>query len=44
MDAGLAVPMKALGVDHYQLSGTSDELYELAGLGVGHIVEAVKGL
>lgn len=43
-DAQVAMPTKHLGVDHYQLSGTSDELYELAGLGVSHIVEAVKGL
>lgn len=43
-EAELAVPLKALGVYNYQLSGTSDELYELTGLGVGHIEEAVKGL
>lgn len=44
MEAGVSVPLKALGVDHYQLSGTSDELYELAGLGLGHIEEAVKSV
>ncbi len=43
-EAELAVPLKALGVDHYQLSGTSDELYEIAGLGVSHIEEAIKSL
>lgn len=44
VDGELRVKMKALGVDHYQLSGTSDELYELAGLGVSHIVDAVNSL
>ncbi len=44
VDSGLSVKMKALGVDHYQLSGTSDELYELAGLGVDHIVEAAQSV
>lgn len=44
VDSGLPVAFKALGVDHYQLSGTADELYELAGLGVQHIVEAVESI
>jgi transketolase len=43
-DSGLSPKHKVLGVDHYQLSGTSDQLYELAGLGIGHIVEAVNSL
>ncbi|MFT7184149.1 MAG: transketolase [Oceanicoccus sp.] len=44
VDSGLSVKMEALGVDHYQLSGKADELYELAGLAVHHIVEAVNSL
>lgn len=43
-EAEVNVPLKALGVSHYQLSGTSDELYELAGLGVSHIESALKAL
>ncbi len=41
-EAGILVPVKRLGVSAYQLSGTSDELYVKAGLGVEDIVEAVK--
>jgi transketolase len=41
-NAGVMAKHKTLGVDHYQLSGKADELYELAGLGIGHIVEAAK--
>jgi transketolase C-terminal domain/subunit len=44
VDLELDTPMKALGVNEYQLSGTSDELYELAGLAVSDIVSAVKSL
>jgi len=43
-DSGLSPKHTSLGVDHYQLSGTSDELYELAGLGVGHIVKAIESM
>lgn len=41
---GKPVPVQTLGVREYQLSGTSDELYEKAGLGVGEIEKAVVGL
>lgn len=40
--AGITPMFKALGVEHYQLSGTADELYALAGLGVKDIIEAVE--
>lgn len=41
-DAGLNVKFKAMGVSEYQLSGTSDELYEKAGLGIKDIVACLK--
>ncbi|MBT5517054.1 transketolase [Candidatus Peregrinibacteria bacterium] len=43
-EAGLSVPAKHLGVDHYQLSGTADELYKLAGLAVEDISESLHSL
>lgn len=44
VNAGMALPVKHLGVDHYQLSGSSDELYEKAGLTVETIVKTVEEL
>lgn len=41
-DADLIIPMKSFGVSSYQLSGTAEELYEKAGMSVGHIVKALK--
>lgn len=41
---GMPVLVKTLGVHEYQLSGTCDELYEKAGLGLQHIEETVKGM
>lgn len=41
--AGLQVPLKALGVYEYQLSGTAEELYEQSKMGVSHIKEAFLG-
>ena len=43
-EAGVQVPMKRLGVAAYQLSGTSDALYEKAGLSVGAIQTALEEL
>jgi transketolase len=39
--ASLSVPTRHLGVRGYQLSGTADELYELAGLSVPHVLAAL---
>lgn len=43
-DSGLSLPIAHLGVRGYQLSGTADELYEIAGLGVKDIKKAVEKL
>jgi len=43
-EENVQVPVKALGVAEYQLSGKPDVLYANAGLSVGHIEEAVKAL
>ena len=43
-EANVFAPIKALGVDHYQLSGKADELYELAGLSVDAICDAFNSL
>lgn len=43
-EAGVQVPVKRLGVNAYQLSGTADVLYEKAGLGVNDITTALKDL
>ncbi|MFA7277477.1 MAG: transketolase [Candidatus Gracilibacteria bacterium] len=43
-DSGLSLPITHLGVRGYQLSGTADELYEIAGLGVKDIAKAVEKL
>ncbi len=42
--SGLSLPITHLGVRGYQLSGTADELYEIAGLGVKAIKNAVEKL
>ncbi len=43
-ESGLCVPVTHMGVRGYQLSGTADELYEIAGLGVKDIKKAVEKL
>lgn len=40
----LSVKFEKLGVDHYQLSGTSDELYKLAGLSIEAITDRLQKL
>jgi transketolase len=42
VDDGLLVPSIHMGVRAYQLSGTADELYEKADLGVKDVMKAVK--
>ncbi len=41
-NAGISVPVEVLGVREYQLSGTADELYEKAGMGVEAIRKALS--
>jgi len=43
-ESGIVAKRHHLGVKNYQLSGTADELYEKAGLGVSAIKEAISGL
>ncbi len=43
-DAGLSISIAHMGVRGYQLSGTADELYEIAGLGAKAIKSAVEKL
>jgi len=43
-DAGLAVKVEVLGVREYQLSGTADELYEKAGMGVDRVKDILQNL
>ncbi len=43
-ESGICVPVTHMGVRGYQLSGTADELYEIAGLGVKDIKKAVEKL
>lgn len=43
-ESDVQVPVKRLGVNAYQLSGTADALYEKAGLGIKDIEENLKDL
>ncbi len=43
-EEGLSVKIKNLAVEEYQLSGTSDELYEIAGIGPKSLEEACLNL
>lgn len=43
-EVGVDVPLTTMGVRSYQLSGTADELYEEAGLGITHITKEVEKL
>ncbi len=43
-DEEVNVPFATMGVRAYQLSGTADELYEEAGLGIAHITKEVEKL
>ncbi|MEK9160220.1 MAG: transketolase [Patescibacteria group bacterium] len=43
-EAGVLVPVKRLGVSAYQLSGTADQLYKMAGLGIEDIEAALNHL
>lgn len=42
--SGISIPVSHLGVRGYQLSGTAEELYDLAGLGIKDIKKAAEKL